>query len=152
MQTNPNTTQNTKSQSIMQNLLNLIQEAHQRDYSETVKMEILANNTIESEDESSMQTIAISFKVSKDLLYPEPNQFSEEALNKEIQASEKSFEIAKEYLISQLKSQYNWITPQVTQTMGLCQIQGIASNMLYLANILVTDHTLYITLTYTGQW
>lgn len=147
---------NPLNQPIMQKLLEAILNAHQKNYSDTVEIQTLANTNIESDDESSMQTLVISFKVPKDLLYPEPNIISDEALNKEIQASEDAEAIAKgylkEYIKDCLKLYPGDCLKENTDIPGLTQISGIGSNLLYQATILVTDHTLYITLYQTGQW
>lgn len=139
----------------MQKLLKTILDAHQKNYSEKVRIQVLANNTIESDDESSMQTIAIAFKVYPNLAYPEPNTFDEDAFDYEVQASEDAEALAKGYLksyIADMLKNYPGDCIKYQETLGLTQIQGLGSNLLYQATILVTDYTLYITLYQTGQW
>lgn len=136
----------------MQTLLEEIKNLYRKDYTDKVRMQVLADAKIESDDESSMHTMAIAFKVYDRLAYPEPDMFNEEALDYEVQICDTVREMATQYLLHQLNNYEDQSSVKVTQTEGFTQINGYGRNLLHQATILVSDHTVYITLYFSGQW
>lgn len=141
-----------QNQNQMQAMLNAIQDACQM-HSNQVQIFANAMHSTESLDESKMQTMAITIKTRPNCKpiydYDNPDD------SPEIQCQELAYITAKTmletYICNMLKDCSD-TDIKISGTNGFSLIQGFGQNLLYNATLLLTDETLYITLTETGQF